>query len=224
MPSIRSSTAEQYASSSLDTAILHLLSSAGFVRSSSNATHVLTEVLQRYFRLLAAHSAAYAEHAGRTEIAPLDLLRTLEEVGTSVEEVKQWAVEGDGKEVAWAPKDSSGAEVLGQNGKDLRRECFRATCGPRASRMILLNHRLQDSRMSELHAIVVARAASMSTWHEGNNWKDLASVVRSLGQADSPAHSIELASAASLRTPNIVACPLRPSLMLPILFVFTSSA
>ena len=66
-----------------------------FSRSSSQATHVLTDLLSRYLTLLTTTCGQYAAHAGRTRISMQDALQAVGELGTSVDELHEYGmVEG----------------------------------------------------------------------------------------------------------------------------------
>ena len=69
-----------------------------FNRASTQASHVLTDLLARYVSLLTSTCARYAEHAGRTFIAVPDAILALDEPGVSVEELRDYA-QGDGREM-----------------------------------------------------------------------------------------------------------------------------
>lgn len=83
----------------LESVTLKTLHAYNFSRSSSEASHVLTDLLSRYVSLLAATCAQYAEHAGRVSVAPSDVVLSLEELGVSVDELKEYC-EGEGREMS----------------------------------------------------------------------------------------------------------------------------
>lgn len=70
-----------------------------FSRSSSQATHVLSDLLSRYLEVLASTCARYADHAGRTTPSSVDAIAALDELGVSVEELSEY-YECEGKEMA----------------------------------------------------------------------------------------------------------------------------
>lgn len=69
-----------------------------FNRASTQATHVLTDLLARYVSLLTTTCARYAEHAGRTSVSIPDAILALDEIGTSIGELTDYA-QGDGREL-----------------------------------------------------------------------------------------------------------------------------
>lgn len=91
-------TAAAYSASHMSVAVLALLSSAGFSRSSSSAADLLSEVMQRYIQLIGSTCVQHANHAGRTVVSPQDLRASLEHIlgGEPIEELLEWA-EDEGK-------------------------------------------------------------------------------------------------------------------------------
>ncbi|KAF8621464.1 hypothetical protein AX15_007758 [Amanita polypyramis BW_CC] len=75
----------------LETAALRTLHAHAFSRSSSLALHVLTDLLSRYFALLASTCAKYAHHAGRRSFTLYDALGALDELGISMDELSDFA-------------------------------------------------------------------------------------------------------------------------------------
>jgi len=86
------------ARSFLESATQRTLHAHNFSRSSSEASHVLSELLARYYTLLAGTCARYAEHAGRSSAVVTDAVRALDEMGTGVEDLSEF-VAGDGREL-----------------------------------------------------------------------------------------------------------------------------
>ena len=85
-----------------------------FNRASTQASHVLTDLLSRYVSLLTSTCVRYAEHAGRTSVVIPDALLALDEIGVSVEELKDFA-QGEGREAlfeGYATQTSRRAEEL----------------------------------------------------------------------------------------------------------------
>ena len=79
----------------LEAATHRTLHAAGFSRSSSQATLVLTDLLSRYLTLLTSTCSKYAQHSGRTMLSSLDALTALDELGVSLDELKDFgATEG----------------------------------------------------------------------------------------------------------------------------------
>ncbi|KAF8512095.1 hypothetical protein BU17DRAFT_54245 [Hysterangium stoloniferum] len=90
-------------SSIIETQVLHTtttrtLHAHNFSKSSTQATHTLTDVLSRYFTLLTETCARYAQHAGRTGVTIRDALAALNEVGVEVDELREY-VEGEALEL-----------------------------------------------------------------------------------------------------------------------------
>ncbi len=90
-------TAAAYSASHMSVAVLALLSSAGFSRSSAGAADLLAEVMQRYVQLIGSTCVQHANHAGRSVIAPQDLRASLEHIlgGDPIEELLEWAEDED---------------------------------------------------------------------------------------------------------------------------------
>lgn len=74
----------------LDEVVSRTLHSQSFARSSTQACHVLSDLLARYLVLLTSTCGRYAEHAGRNSISARDVEATLEEMGTDVQELKDF--------------------------------------------------------------------------------------------------------------------------------------
>ncbi|EJD04905.1 uncharacterized protein FOMMEDRAFT_166651 [Fomitiporia mediterranea MF3/22] len=83
----------------LESVTQRTLYSQNFSRSSSQASHALTDLLSRYVSLLATTCARYAEHAGRASVSVPDAMLALNELGVSVDELKDY-VEGEGREMS----------------------------------------------------------------------------------------------------------------------------
>lgn len=90
-------SAAAYSASHMSVAVLALLSSAGFSRSSASAADLLAEVMQRYIQLIGSTCVQHANHAGRIVVSPQDLRATLEHIlgGEPVEELLDWAEQED---------------------------------------------------------------------------------------------------------------------------------
>lgn len=86
------------ASGILESVTYKTLHAQNFSRASSKASHVLTDLTSRYLSLVASTCARYAEHAGRTSVTMSDAMNALTEVGTSLEELADYAV-GEGMEL-----------------------------------------------------------------------------------------------------------------------------
>ena len=86
------------ARSFLESATQRTLHAHNFSRSSSEASHVLSDLLTRYYALLASTCARYAEHAGRSSVVVTDAVRALDELGTNVDDLSEF-IEGEGKEL-----------------------------------------------------------------------------------------------------------------------------
>ncbi|SJX66169.1 uncharacterized protein SRS1_13604 [Sporisorium reilianum f. sp. reilianum] len=110
-------TAAAYSASHMSVAILALLSSAGFSRSSAGAADLLTEVMQRYIQLIGSTCVEHANHAGRTVVSPQDLRASLEHIlgGDPVEELLEWAEE-EGR-VTMPDEGMHASQTNGVNGR-----------------------------------------------------------------------------------------------------------
>lgn len=120
-----SSTSAIIQSQILQTTTARTLHAHNFTKSSTQATHALTDVLSRYITLLADTCAQYAQHAGRTGVTVRDALAALEELGVGVDELREYA-ESEAKEsVRYAGQTAKRAEELAE----LKGECSHAnTC------------------------------------------------------------------------------------------------
>lgn len=74
----------------LESATHRTLHATGFARSSSQASLVLTDLLSRYLTLLTSTCAKYAQHGGRTRLSSLDAISALDEMGVSLDELKDF--------------------------------------------------------------------------------------------------------------------------------------
>ncbi|KAJ7484081.1 hypothetical protein B0H11DRAFT_1196802 [Mycena galericulata] len=78
----------EHASQKLVEGALHrTLHAAAFSRASTHASAVLTDLLSRYLTLLAATSAKYAQHAGRTTVTCTDALEALDDLGVGLQDL-----------------------------------------------------------------------------------------------------------------------------------------
>ena len=79
----------------LETVATKTLHAHGFSKASTHANLVLTDITSRYLALLAQTVAKYAEHAGRHCISIGDAVEAIDELGTGVDELKDYcATEG----------------------------------------------------------------------------------------------------------------------------------
>ncbi|KAJ7141835.1 hypothetical protein C8R43DRAFT_1071442, partial [Mycena crocata] len=84
----------EYASHKLLEAATHRsIHAAAFSRSSTHASAVLTDLLARYVALLAATSAKYAQHAGRTTVTSTDALEALDDLGFGLQDLIDYVPE-----------------------------------------------------------------------------------------------------------------------------------
>ncbi|KAJ7802183.1 hypothetical protein B0H14DRAFT_3781348 [Mycena olivaceomarginata] len=84
----------EYASLKLVEAATHRsLHAAGFSRSSTHASAVLTDLLARYMQLLANTAAKYAQHAGRTTLTTTDALEALDDLGFGLQDLIDYVPE-----------------------------------------------------------------------------------------------------------------------------------
>ncbi|KAL0573332.1 hypothetical protein V5O48_008630 [Marasmius crinis-equi] len=74
----------------LESATHRTLHAHNFSRSSSQASLVLTDLVSRYLHLLASTCAKYAEHAGRRQLTAKDAALALDELGVSIEELREY--------------------------------------------------------------------------------------------------------------------------------------
>ncbi|KAJ7670527.1 hypothetical protein B0H17DRAFT_1141756 [Mycena rosella] len=84
----------EYASVKLLEAATHRsIHAAGFSRSSSHASAVLTDLLARYISLLASTAAKYSQHAGRTTVTCTDALEALDDLGFGLQDLVDYVPE-----------------------------------------------------------------------------------------------------------------------------------
>ncbi|KAF8583426.1 hypothetical protein K439DRAFT_1412174 [Ramaria rubella] len=93
-----SSTSSIIESQILHTTTTRTLHAHNFNKSSTQATHALSDALSRYLMLLAGTCARYAQHAGRTGVTVRDALAALEDIGVGIDELREY-VEGEAKEL-----------------------------------------------------------------------------------------------------------------------------
>lgn len=70
--------------------IVRMLYSQGFTKSSTHTVAVLTDLLDRYLKLLVASCTDYAYHAGRPSINVYDTLFAMEEMGTNLDDMRDY--------------------------------------------------------------------------------------------------------------------------------------
>ncbi|KAF9029534.1 hypothetical protein BDZ89DRAFT_1065316 [Hymenopellis radicata] len=98
----------------LESATHRTLHATGFARSSSQASLVLTDLLSRYLTLLTSTCAKYAQHGGRTRLSSRDAISALDEMGVSLDELKDFGLT-EGLELnRYAIKSSRRAEDLNE--------------------------------------------------------------------------------------------------------------
>ena len=103
----------------LKLAIVRMLYSQGFTKSSTHTVAVLTDLLDRYFKLLVASCADYAHHAGRPSVNAYDTLLAMEEMGTTLDDMRDYCdveVKDTQKYTAALPKSAQElAELKGMS-------------------------------------------------------------------------------------------------------------
>jgi Wiskott-Aldrich syndrome protein len=82
----------------LESATHRTLHAHSFSRASSQASHVLTDLLSRYLTLLSSTCAKYAHHAGRTGLTARDAIGALDELGVGLEELSEYC-SSEGREL-----------------------------------------------------------------------------------------------------------------------------
>jgi len=82
----------------LESATHRTLHAHCFSRASSQASHVLTDLLSRYLTLLSHTCAKYAHHAGRTALTARDAIGALDELGLGPEELSEYCL-SEGREL-----------------------------------------------------------------------------------------------------------------------------
>jgi histone H3/H4 len=70
--------------------VVRTLYSQGFTKSSAHTVAVLTDLLDRYLKLLLASCADYAHHAGRPSVSVYDTLLAMEEMGTTLDDLRDY--------------------------------------------------------------------------------------------------------------------------------------
>ncbi|KAI0314003.1 hypothetical protein OF83DRAFT_1064528 [Amylostereum chailletii] len=112
------------ASKLLESVTLKTLHAHNFARSSTQASMVLTDLLSRYLTLLSTTCAQYAQHAGRTNLTVRDAFSAFDELGVSLEELREYC-EVEGSELArYAGHSTKRVEDL----NDFKGQLGRATC------------------------------------------------------------------------------------------------
>ncbi|KAF7420777.1 hypothetical protein PC9H_011295 [Pleurotus ostreatus] len=82
----------------LESATFRTLHAQNFSRASSQASYVLTDLLERYLTLLSSTAGKFAEHAGRgRSIGVRDAVCALDELGVGVDELRDWCVSEGGE-------------------------------------------------------------------------------------------------------------------------------
>ncbi|KAG8760541.1 hypothetical protein FRC14_002782 [Serendipita sp. 396] len=71
--------------------ILKILHSQGITKASATSLHVLSSVLDKYLQSLLVSCQEYANHAGRCSLHVYDVLGSLEEMGTVLDDLKDYA-------------------------------------------------------------------------------------------------------------------------------------
>ena len=103
----------------LKLAIVRMLYSQGFTKSSTHTVAVLTDLLDRYFKLLVASCADYAHHSGRPSFNAYDTLLAMEEMGTTLDDMRDYCdveVKDTQKYTATLPKSAQElAELKGMS-------------------------------------------------------------------------------------------------------------
>jgi histone H3/H4 len=82
----------------LESATHRTLHAHSFSRASSQASHILTDLLSRYLTLLSSTCAKYAHHTGRTGLSAKDAIGALNELGLSLEELSDYC-SSEGREL-----------------------------------------------------------------------------------------------------------------------------
>lgn len=77
--------------------IIKSLFSHGFTKSSTQTVYVLADLLDRYLKAVVGASAEFSSHGGRLSIAPHDVVLALEDVGTTLEDLRDYS-NGEGKD------------------------------------------------------------------------------------------------------------------------------
>ncbi|KAG5219634.1 Serine/threonine-protein kinase [Salix suchowensis] len=82
----------------LESATFRTLHAQNFSRASTQASYVLTDLLERYLTLLSSTAGKFAEHAGRgRSIGVRDAVCALDELGVGIDELKDWCVSEGGE-------------------------------------------------------------------------------------------------------------------------------
>lgn len=85
----------------LHLAALHTLAQAGFASTSRAASLTLSGALARYLHVVAASCTEHAALAGRSKVAAIDVVNTLDDLGVGgVTELQEWTADLD-KEVSF---------------------------------------------------------------------------------------------------------------------------
>ena len=107
----------------LETTTIKTLHAHGFAKSSTQANLVLADVLSRYLTHLSTTAAKYAEHAGRRTLTARDVVEAFGELGTSVEELKEYCAAEARDMARYAVHSAKRVEDLA----DMRGACLSVT-------------------------------------------------------------------------------------------------
>ena len=98
----------------LETVTVKTLHAHGFSRSSTQANLVLADLLSRYLSNLSATAAKYAEHAGRRSIVAADAMEAFKELGTNMDELKDYCATESRDMARYAVHSSKRVEDLAE--------------------------------------------------------------------------------------------------------------
>ncbi|KAI9314189.1 hypothetical protein BX666DRAFT_1971270 [Dichotomocladium elegans] len=105
----------------LRTTALQIIQSAGFDSAHIDPTNILTDIMGQYLQLLASTTSAYAKLAGRATGNAWDVMDGLEEIGVSVDALREW-LEEEGKALtpSWSEQSDPGRTIDGvvRNGRN----------------------------------------------------------------------------------------------------------
>ncbi|KAI7875298.1 hypothetical protein K492DRAFT_240374 [Lichtheimia hyalospora FSU 10163] len=112
---------DKFCNALLRTTALQILQSAGFDSAHVDPTNILTDVLSQYLQLLASTSMAYAQLAGRGTSNAWDVVDGLDELGLTVNGLRDW-LEEEGKALApsWSAQSDPGRtlDAVVKNGRN----------------------------------------------------------------------------------------------------------
>ncbi|CCA66465.1 hypothetical protein PIIN_00151 [Serendipita indica DSM 11827] len=93
--------------------ILKILHSQGITKASSISLQVLSSLCDKYLKSLVASCQEYANHAGRDSLQVYDVFQSLEEMGTVLEDLRDYLEVDGGVQLSAGVDRPAGADATG---------------------------------------------------------------------------------------------------------------